>query len=501
MEGAASRGCCCWLEARGRSLHPAYSGVTLRPGFRPWTRTPSCSATWRAPTEIEGYPGHPLPSLPELVELHERDLPARVRKASVAAIALNTRELDDDAGARWRSKQTEAETGLPADDPVRFGPATPARRRSCPAARLAPGESPGQTNAAGGKPGARRAGEREDVRRRARAAHAAARLNRRGDLERPADERQSTHSRAFEHPLRIIRQAALRGLKTLTHRVGTVQSVAGREHREQRVSAERSYASSCCAIAPRSRYNAGDASRTSRSALTVGHQQPSDQQEHSANWPLTLSGSTTRRALAVGIVGTDTLPNVGAGRYLAPARVRYGRASAPNSSRPSLFLFPSVRFGLPLRLGNRTSARARISRLEEQTFVHIAGCKHRSASRCFWVRNELATLRPYGSKLRMRGRHNDGWLASRPRGSRHQGWTTHFAALTEDVQQPRRQAYRDHTDLPVVRPAADQRIADRVDATGGRARTLAQRRAEQSTTRAFSQMQTTRTFVVTATRD
>ena len=70
-------------------------------------------------TEVEGYPGHPLLSLPELVDLHERiSLPAR--KAKVAAVALNTRLLDED-DARAAIAAAEAETGLVADDPVRFG--------------------------------------------------------------------------------------------------------------------------------------------------------------------------------------------------------------------------------------------------------------------------------------------------------------------------------------------------------------------------------------------
>ena len=42
-------------------------------------------------------------------------LPARV-----VAVALNTRRLDDE-GARAAISAAEAETGLPADDPVRFG--------------------------------------------------------------------------------------------------------------------------------------------------------------------------------------------------------------------------------------------------------------------------------------------------------------------------------------------------------------------------------------------
>jgi uncharacterized NAD-dependent epimerase/dehydratase family protein len=62
-----------------------------------------------------------MPSLSELVELHERSA-LLARRARVAAIALNTRDLGD-ADARAAVVEAEAETGLPADDPVRFGPA------------------------------------------------------------------------------------------------------------------------------------------------------------------------------------------------------------------------------------------------------------------------------------------------------------------------------------------------------------------------------------------
>jgi uncharacterized NAD-dependent epimerase/dehydratase family protein len=42
------------------------------------------------------------------------------RPAKVYAIALNTKDLDEEA-ARRAVVEAEAETGLPADDPVRFG--------------------------------------------------------------------------------------------------------------------------------------------------------------------------------------------------------------------------------------------------------------------------------------------------------------------------------------------------------------------------------------------
>jgi uncharacterized NAD-dependent epimerase/dehydratase family protein len=70
-------------------------------------------------TEVDGHPGHPLPSLTELVELHERiALPAR--KAVVTCVALNTSGQDEET-ARLAIAAVAAETGLPADDPVRYG--------------------------------------------------------------------------------------------------------------------------------------------------------------------------------------------------------------------------------------------------------------------------------------------------------------------------------------------------------------------------------------------
>jgi uncharacterized NAD-dependent epimerase/dehydratase family protein len=70
-------------------------------------------------SEIEGYPGHALPGLPELVDLHER-VALPLRPARVACVALNTAGLDEDE-ARTALASASAETGLPADDPVRFG--------------------------------------------------------------------------------------------------------------------------------------------------------------------------------------------------------------------------------------------------------------------------------------------------------------------------------------------------------------------------------------------
>jgi D-glutamate N-acetyltransferase len=115
------RGDLLWIEGQGALLHPLYSGVTLglMHGSVPHAYVLCHEAGL---TELEGVDGHhPIPPLRELVELHERiSLP--VRPARVVAVAVNTRFLADEEAARAAVAEAEEETGLPADDPVRFGP-------------------------------------------------------------------------------------------------------------------------------------------------------------------------------------------------------------------------------------------------------------------------------------------------------------------------------------------------------------------------------------------
>ena len=119
VDGARRGGKILFVEGQGSLVHPMYSGVTLGlvHGAAPHLLVLCHSA---GATEIEGSPGHPIPPLSELVELHERiALPAR--KAKVACIALNTAGIADDEEARAAIASVVGETGLPADDPVRFG--------------------------------------------------------------------------------------------------------------------------------------------------------------------------------------------------------------------------------------------------------------------------------------------------------------------------------------------------------------------------------------------
>jgi D-glutamate N-acetyltransferase len=119
VEGAERGGDLLFVEGQGSITHPAYSGVTLGlvHGSAPHAFVLCHHA---GSTEHEGFEGHPLTPLRELVDLHER-ISLRARPAKVAAIAVNTRGLDEEA-AGAAVDAAAAETGLTADDPVRFGP-------------------------------------------------------------------------------------------------------------------------------------------------------------------------------------------------------------------------------------------------------------------------------------------------------------------------------------------------------------------------------------------
>jgi uncharacterized NAD-dependent epimerase/dehydratase family protein len=113
------RGDLLWVEGQGAILHPVYSGVTvgLMHGSAPHLYV-LCHEVGRALVEGDATES-PIPSLGELVDLHER-MSLRLRPAKVACIALNSSAVSEDE-ARAAIAAAEEETGLPADDPVRFG--------------------------------------------------------------------------------------------------------------------------------------------------------------------------------------------------------------------------------------------------------------------------------------------------------------------------------------------------------------------------------------------
>lgn len=107
-----------FVEGQGSIAHPAFSPVTLGllHGAAP-TELVLCHDPARS-TLID-YDRAERPSLTRLILSYE-DLCTYVRPARVAAIAVNSSSLIE-RDARALIARVEAETGLPADDVVRFG--------------------------------------------------------------------------------------------------------------------------------------------------------------------------------------------------------------------------------------------------------------------------------------------------------------------------------------------------------------------------------------------
>jgi uncharacterized NAD-dependent epimerase/dehydratase family protein len=111
-------GAILWIEGQGSLNHPFYSGVTLgllhgsAPHAMVFVHEPGREL-------IEGDPRYPIRGLPELIDDQVR-MARHIRPAPVVAVALKTNRMDEGA-ARAAISQTERETGLVADDPVRFG--------------------------------------------------------------------------------------------------------------------------------------------------------------------------------------------------------------------------------------------------------------------------------------------------------------------------------------------------------------------------------------------
>lgn len=105
------------VEGQGAINHPAYAPVTvaLMSGCAPDGLILVCDPR-RA--HIEDY-ATPALGYRELIGIHEALL-ATIKPAAVIGIALNTRGLSDDQ-ARGEIERAAAESGLPADDVVRFG--------------------------------------------------------------------------------------------------------------------------------------------------------------------------------------------------------------------------------------------------------------------------------------------------------------------------------------------------------------------------------------------
>jgi uncharacterized NAD-dependent epimerase/dehydratase family protein len=111
------------VEGQGSLDHPAYSSVTLGliHGF-----TPQAMVLVHKPGltdhDFDHLPDRtfPIKPLPDFIRIHE-EVAGLVAPSKVVAVALNTSRIPDEAEARAVIAATEAETGIPCDDPVRFG--------------------------------------------------------------------------------------------------------------------------------------------------------------------------------------------------------------------------------------------------------------------------------------------------------------------------------------------------------------------------------------------
>ena len=123
LEEGEQRGDWLLVEGQGSLDHPAYSSVTLGliHGSTPHAMV-MVHKPGQAAHDFEHRPdvSFPIARLPEFIRMHEA-VAGLIAPSKVVAIALNTMLYPDDDAARRVISEIAAETGLPTDDPVRFG--------------------------------------------------------------------------------------------------------------------------------------------------------------------------------------------------------------------------------------------------------------------------------------------------------------------------------------------------------------------------------------------
>jgi len=123
VEEGEQRGDWVIVEGQGSLDHPAYSSVTLALIHG---ATPQAMVLVHKAGQTEHDFDHlpdasfPIAPLRPFIDLHEK-VAGLVAPSKVVAIALNTWSIPSDDEARAEIARIAAETGLPVDDPVRFG--------------------------------------------------------------------------------------------------------------------------------------------------------------------------------------------------------------------------------------------------------------------------------------------------------------------------------------------------------------------------------------------
>ena len=123
VEEGERRGDWVIVEGQGSLDHPAYSSVTLALIHG---ATPQAMVLVHKAGQTEHDFDHlpdasfPIAPLGPFIDLHEK-VAGLVSPSKVVAIALNTSAIASEDDARAEIARVAAETGLPVDDPVRFG--------------------------------------------------------------------------------------------------------------------------------------------------------------------------------------------------------------------------------------------------------------------------------------------------------------------------------------------------------------------------------------------
>ncbi len=107
-----------FVEGQGAINHPAYAPVTLALMFG--SAPDAMILVYDVPHPRIMPLGTPTLGYREIIATYE-SLIATVKPAKIAGIALNTRKITTDEEARAEIARAKDETGLPADDVVRFG--------------------------------------------------------------------------------------------------------------------------------------------------------------------------------------------------------------------------------------------------------------------------------------------------------------------------------------------------------------------------------------------
>jgi D-glutamate N-acetyltransferase len=123
LEEGEERGDWIIVEGQGSLDHPAYSSVTL--GLIHGSTPHAMVMVHKPGLEHHDFDHRadarfPIAKLPEFIRLHET-VAGLVAPSKVVAVALNTMLYPSDDDARRVIDEIAAETGLPTDDPVRFG--------------------------------------------------------------------------------------------------------------------------------------------------------------------------------------------------------------------------------------------------------------------------------------------------------------------------------------------------------------------------------------------